>query len=165
MNRTKDFFNHFSQGFEINSANQVLKQRTRSHFTEASLSIAETIKTINKSIEEIIPSFIDQYNPILSKSSMMTNRERELFIEETKNSLQSVEKLVAELAQKVNSGKMGLKGDAINHSIGVSYEKFSSTTKCENQFPFESSRFAVNLSNHYFTLNQFMSSCFHILLP
>jgi len=80
MNRTKDFFNHFSLGFEINSANQVLKHRTKSHFTEASLSIAETIKTINKSIEEISPSFIDQYNPILSKSSMMTNREREYLI-------------------------------------------------------------------------------------
>ena len=99
--------------------NKLLKSRISNPFNEASETIANTIKSLLQSIQDTAPSFIDKYNSILSLSSSMDDEQRQAFVKETEKSINKLEKLITELAENVNSGKMGLKGQAIDHSQGV----------------------------------------------
>ncbi|EAY22886.1 hypothetical protein TVAG_076330 [Trichomonas vaginalis G3] len=119
MNRTVEFFTFLSKNQDDRDLNKLLKSRISNPFNEASETIANTIKSLLQSIQDTAPSFIDKYNSILSLSSSMDDEQREAFVKETEKSINKLEKLITELAENVNSGKMGLKGQAIDHSQGV----------------------------------------------
>lgn len=119
MQRTDEFFTYLSNNHENRDLNKLLKSRASNPFNEASETIANTIISIESSIDETAPSYIDKYNAIPSLSSSMDDEQRKDFIKQTNNSINHVEHLITELADNVNSGKMGLKGQAIDHSQGV----------------------------------------------
>lgn len=119
MQRTDEFFTYLSNNHENRDLNKLLKSRASNPFNEASETIANTIISIESSIDETAPSYIDKYNAIPSLSSSMDDEQRIDFIKQTNNSINHVEHLITELADNVNSGKMGLKGQAIDHSQGV----------------------------------------------
>ena len=49
----------------------------------------------------------------------MTDDERDQFLEDINKSIGQIESCISELAESVKSGKMGLKGQAIDHSMSV----------------------------------------------
>ena len=119
MNRLDEFFSYLSQNEGIRDVSALLKQRTSNPFNEASEQIAYSIQLVQESINENVSPFIDQYNSILSFGSSMTDEEREQFIQDTNKSIQEIENCITELAQSVKEGKMGLKGQALDHSVAV----------------------------------------------
>lgn len=119
MERTEEFFEYFSEYNSIGSASKVLDKADHNYFNEAANKIATLLYSINQSIEETRESYIDQYQTILARKSDMTNEERKIFIEQTAMSLHNSETFIEQLADNIKSGKMRLKGSAIDHAIGV----------------------------------------------
>lgn len=119
MERTEEFFEYFSEYNSIGSASKVLDKADHNYFNEAANKIATLLYSINQSIEETRESYIDQYQTILARKSDMTNEERKIFIEQTATSLHNSETFIEQLADNIKSGKMRLKGSAIDHAIGV----------------------------------------------
>ena len=119
MNRLDEFFSYISENENIRDVSSLLKQRTSNPFNEASQQIAYSIQLVQESINENVSPFIDEYNSILSFGSSMTDEEREQFIQDTNKSIQEIEDCITELAKSVKEGKMGLKGQALDHSVVV----------------------------------------------
>ena len=119
MDRTDEFFRIIGESTGVDSASRVLKKNVSDYFNGASYNIANLVLSIQKSIEDNRDSFVDKYGAILSKKSSMSEDERAIFVAETNASIASAEQLISELAANVRSGHMRLKGNAIDHSIGV----------------------------------------------
>ena len=119
MDRTDDFFQIIGESTGLGSASRVLKKGFSNYFNEASYNIANLILSIGRAIEDNHDSFVDRFGAILSRKSSMSEEERDVFVSETISSISSAEQLISELAANVNSGRMGLSGNAIDHSIGV----------------------------------------------
>lgn len=134
MDRTDQFFEYFSEFNSIGSASKVLDKKDHNYFNEAANKIANLLYSINKSIEETRESFIDQYQTILAKKSCMSDEERTIFVEQTSLSLHNSEKFIEQLADNIKSGKMRLKGSAIDHAIGVLTCLNSSLNKSKRNF-------------------------------
>lgn len=119
MERTDDFFQIIGESTGLGSASRVLKKNFSNYFNEASYNIANLIFSIETAIDDNQEAFVDKYGSILSRKSSMSEADRESFVAETNTSLSTAEQLISELAANVNSGRIGLSGNAIDHSIGV----------------------------------------------
>mgnify|MGYP001055253315 CR=1 FL=1 len=112
MDRTDEFFGFFSEFNSIGSSGKVLSKTTQNYFHEAADQISTLLDSINHSIEITRDPFIDQYGAILTKRFDMSDDERRSFVKHAA-------KLITQLADAIKSGKMRLKGSAIDHAIGV----------------------------------------------
>lgn len=119
MDRTSEFFSVIGEEDGVAAAARVLKKATPNHFNEASYNIANLVNAIQQSVRDNNDQFIDQYGAILSRKSSMSEEERALFVAETNASVSEAEQLISDLASNVNSGKLGLIGNGIDHSVGV----------------------------------------------
>ena len=119
MDRTDEFFQFFSEFNSIGSAAKVLEKSNHNYFHETSSKIAKLLQSINRSIKDTKESFIDKYGIVLAMKHDMSDDERMIFVEQTQVSIQQAQKLINQLAENIKSGKMRLKGNAIDHAIGV----------------------------------------------
>lgn len=133
MDRTDEFFGFFSEFNSIGSGGKVLSKTTQNYFHEAADQISTLLDSINHSIEITRDPFIDQYGAILTKRFDMSDDERRSFVKQTTDALENAAKLITQLADTIKSGKLRLKGSAIDHAIGVLTCLNSSLTKAQKK--------------------------------
>lgn len=119
VERTNEFFLELSSYDTLGSSERTLKNTSRNYFHEAAYKITQIINSISSSIQENSAAYIDKYSSVISMKSHMTDEDRTIFCNQISQSIVSAEKLMADLAKEVNSGKTGVKDDELTHYIGV----------------------------------------------
>ena len=119
VERTTDFFLELSSYDTIVSSTRTLKKTSQNYFHEAAFKIQQIINSIFSSIVDNYDAYIDKYGSVISMKSHMTDEDRTIFCNQISESIVLAEKLMADLAKEVNSGKTGVKDDELTHYIGV----------------------------------------------
>jgi methyl-accepting chemotaxis protein len=94
-------------------------QKITSPFNESASAISRLILSIGDSIDEHSEAFIDKYESFLARKSAMSDEQREVFVGQITSSISNAESLIAQLAEKINSGKIRFQGDALDFSAEV----------------------------------------------
>ncbi|KAH0786834.1 hypothetical protein GPJ56_009211 [Histomonas meleagridis] len=148
VERTNEFYHYLSEFDSVGSATRTLKKSTCNYFHEAAFKITEIITSISSSIEENFDAYVDKYSSVLALKSSMTDESRTIFTNQISDSISKVEMLITELAKDVNSGKLGIKGDAITHSSGVFQYLDYSLNKVRKDFAYMQNQRQVYLTKY-----------------